>query len=142
MDRKMSMNEIDEDILFAGDESDTLFIAAVQHDPVTADIIKKFPHMLGDEGEEFIASFPSVGEEAIDMDSLVFIEKETFDLDQAISNATMEEADPLSPFIMDDIAFESSDHTIDLDQIFDVMQITTVTTPPDNFPPFVRLSFP
>ena len=127
----MSSNEIGADIVFAGDESDTLFINAVKHDPETVEIIKNFSHMLGSEGEEFLHS-PAVSDaEPVDMENLVFTEEETFDLDQVIAAASDTDAVPASSFSVEESIPEIAENAVDLDRIFDVMQITAAT-PTDN----------
>ncbi|MDF2368494.1 hypothetical protein [Sneathiella sp.] len=131
MDSEMPLNEIGADILFASDESDTLFINAVQHDPAAIEIIKNFPHMLGNEGEEFIA-FASLDAEPVDMDILVYAEEETFDLDQIIATAPSEDAEPPSSLPLEEALPEIAGDNIDLDQLFDVIQISAAPSYTDT----------
>ncbi len=132
MEVEMPVNEIGEDILFADDESDTLFIAAVQYDPATVEIINNFDHMLGNEGEEFIASASLLDVEPVDMDSLVYAEAETFDLDQIIATASAEETAPQSLPPLNEALPEIAENSIDLDQLFDVMQISAAPSYADT----------
>lgn len=132
MDSEMPLNEIGADIIFAGDESDTLFITAVQYDPAAIEFIKNFPHMLGSEGEEFIAAPAHFDAEPIDVDSLVSVEVETFDLDQIIATAPSEDAEPPSSLPLTDALPEIAENSIDLDQLFDIMQISAAPSYSDT----------
>lgn len=120
----MQFNEIGEDILFAGDESDTLFISSVEYNHEAAEAIKNFSYMLGDEGEELIA-VPAVSDaDFVNLAGLINGEEYVLDLDQIIATARPEEADAPLPFSLDGMIPDIAENGINLDQIFDVMRIS------------------
>lgn len=121
----MSVNEIGEEFVFSDDESDTLFISARKHDPDAIENIKSFSHMLGNAGEEFIASASLADAEPLDMGDFVFAGEDTFDLDLVLATATAEDASQ-SSFPISEALPEIAENSIDLDQLFDVMQISAV----------------
>ena len=121
----MSVNEIGEEIVFSDDESDTLFISAGKHDLEAFENIKNFSHMLGNEGEEFIAFASLADSEPGDMDNFVYAEEDTFDLDLVLATTTAEDA-PRSSLSINEALPEIAESSIDLDQLFDIMQINAV----------------
>jgi hypothetical protein len=129
LDRIMSVNEIGEDILFAGDESDTLFITGVHYDPETVEIIKNFSFMLGDEGEEFLPSSDAGAADQIDLGSLLSFEQEIFDLDQAIDAAARATPEPASEISINLEMPDLAEPVVDLDRIFDAMRINSGPAP-------------
>lgn len=128
LDIEMSFNEIGEDILFAGDESDTLFISSVEYNHEAAETIKNFSYMLGDEGEEFHTDSAVLNDDTVDVAGLINSEETLLDLDQIIAANSSEEAVATTPVSMEAVMPDFIENGINLDQIFDVMQISTTAS--------------
>ncbi len=125
LDIEMSFNEIGEDILFAGDESDTLFISSVEYNHEAAETIKNFSYMLGDEGEEFHTDSAVLNDDTVDVAGLINSEETLLDLDQIIAATMPEETGALPAFSLETVMPDFTENGINLDQLFDVMRIST-----------------
>lgn len=112
--------------IFAGDESDGLFIASVAHDPAVLEIINEFSPMLGSEGEEFVFDVAAyeVADEMPDIP--VDFDEAFFDVDLVIARATGESVEPLPDMGGDPLLPDVVEVPVNLDQIFDSVQAGSV----------------
>jgi len=122
----MSKDEIAQNILFTGDESDMLFFRPNDYAPNTTEIINNFTNMLGDAGEEFILEVSTIDTGTIGPALSSSIGVEYFDIDHIVETA--EQAQPQRIFSdeLGSIVLENDESLVDLDQLFDAMQISAI----------------
>ncbi|MZR30253.1 hypothetical protein [Sneathiella litorea] len=119
----MFREDVGRDILFGGDESDTLFISAVEQDPETIELIKNFPHMLGDEEEIFAVDAVAYNADPVDADIPVDLDEDTFDPDLVLAKVDLHAEDFPLPQSIENMVMEPAAGRVDLDQLFDIMQV-------------------
>ena len=133
----MSKDEIGQDILFSGDESDTLFLSSPGHDHAALEKLKNFSYMLGEAGEEFSGEPVVYDSNYLEADIPVAFDDGFVDVEQIVAAAESTTGEPLVPTEPANVIPDLAESAIDLDMLFDAMQISSTTHSEDALIPDV-----